>query len=163
VLLACSCQNGDAPFAAADQGSAAICTRSFCGTVRLPKSRPTGSRRAAHVCRPAADVFLGWTQAPLNGRYFYVRRLKDHGLADIGRQTRSRSAVLRPASVAAPWARAHARRGRCSVIIGVYIGDRTEFDKAIAQFAMAYAEQTTRDWHTLLAAIGEGKISAAGG
>jgi hypothetical protein len=56
-------------------------------------------------------------------------------------------------------ARAHARAGD-AVSLTAYIGDGTEFDKAIAQFAMAYAEQTARDWRTLLAAIEEGKISA---
>ena len=30
------------------------------------------------------DIFLGWTETPIEGRHFYVRRLKDPRLADIG-------------------------------------------------------------------------------
>ena len=36
------------------------------------------------MMQAATDVFLGWTQKPVNGRYFYVRRLKDSQLANIG-------------------------------------------------------------------------------
>jgi hypothetical protein len=41
------------------------------------------------------------------------------------------------------------------------LGDGTGFDKAIAQFAAAYAEQTERDWNVLRDAIEGGRISAA--
>ena len=40
-----------------------------------------------------------------------------------------------------------------------YLGEDSEFDKAIAEFAMAYADQTERDWRTLLDAIKVGRIS----
>jgi hypothetical protein len=40
-----------------------------------------------------------------------------------------------------------------------YIGDDSEFDKAIAEFAMAYANQTTRDWRDCLDAIKAGRLS----
>ena len=40
------------------------------------------------------------------------------------------------------------------------MGDDSEFDKAIAEFAMAYADQTKRDWHGLLDAIKAGRITA---
>jgi hypothetical protein len=58
-------------------------------------------------------------------------------------------------------ARGHARAGD-AVAVSAYLGDGTEFDKAIAQFAAAYAEQTERDWRALLDAIKAGRISAAG-
>ena len=44
--------------------------------------------------------------------------------------------------------------------LSAYIGDDSEFDKAIAQFAMAYADQTERDWSAFLSAIKAGRISA---
>ena len=103
------------------------------------------------------DVFLGWTQNPVNGRYFYVRRLKDPRLANLG-------ALLEEAL---PYyaklcghtlARAHARSGDGLALSG-YMGDDREFDKAIAEFAMAYADQTERDWRALLDAIKAGRIS----
>jgi len=46
------------------------------------------------------------------------------------------------------------------VALSAYIGDDSEFDKAIAQFAMAYADQTERDWSAFLNAIKAGRISA---
>ena len=36
------------------------------------------------MMQAAADVFLGWTRNQVNGRYFYVRRLKDSRLANLG-------------------------------------------------------------------------------
>ncbi len=36
------------------------------------------------ILQAATDVFLGWTQKPIQERHFYVRRLKDSRLADIG-------------------------------------------------------------------------------
>jgi uncharacterized protein (DUF2252 family) len=104
------------------------------------------------------DVFLGWTRNPINGRYFYVRRLKDPRLANLG-------ALL---EAALPYyaklcghtlARAHARAGD-AVMLSAYMGDDGEFDKAIAEFAMAYADQTEHDWHALLDAIKAGRINA---
>jgi hypothetical protein len=45
--------------------------------------------------------------------------------------------------------------------LSAYMGDDSEFDKSIAEFAMAYADQTKRDWHALLDAIKAGRLSAA--
>jgi uncharacterized protein (DUF2252 family) len=111
------------------------------------------------MLQAATDVFLGWTQVPLDGRYFYVRRLKDQRLADIG----ARLAVALPVYAdlcGRTLARAHARAGD-AVAISAYLGDGTEFAKAIAQFAVAYADQTERDWRILLEAIEAGRVSAA--
>ena len=47
-----------------------------------------------------------------------------------------------------------------AVAISAYIGTGTAFDKAIAEFAMSYADQTERDWRALLAAIAAGRIVA---
>jgi hypothetical protein len=42
-------------------------------------------------------------------------------------------------------AKGHARSGDPSALWG-YMGASTKFDKAIAKFAMAYADQTTKDY-----------------
>jgi uncharacterized protein (DUF2252 family) len=105
------------------------------------------------------DVFLGWTQNPINGRYFYVRRLKDSRLADLG--TLLEEALPYYAKLCGhTLARAHARSGD-AVMLSRYLGDDNEFDKAIAEFATAYADQTERDWHGFVDAIKAGRISAA--
>jgi uncharacterized protein (DUF2252 family) len=111
------------------------------------------------MLQAATDVFLGWTQVPLDGRYFYVRRLKDQRLADIG----ARLAAELPfyaALCGRTLARGHARAGDAAAI-SAYLRDGTGFDKAIAQFAVAYAEQTERDWSILRDALEGGRISAA--
>jgi uncharacterized protein (DUF2252 family) len=110
------------------------------------------------MLQAATDVFLGWTQAPLDRRYFYVRRLKDQRLADIG--TRLAAALPFYAGLCGrTLARAHARAGD-AVALSAYLGNGTEFDRAIGQFAMAYAEQTERDWHALVNAITAARIGA---
>jgi uncharacterized protein (DUF2252 family) len=110
------------------------------------------------MMQAAADIFLGWTQEKLNGRFFYVRRLKDSRLADVG----SEIAAFLPfyASLCGQTlARAHARTGDAVAIAG-YLGEATGFDKAIAEFAMRYADQTEKDWRLFLDAIGTGRIDA---
>jgi hypothetical protein len=56
-------------------------------------------------------------------------------------------------------ARAHARSG-CAARIAGYLGSGGAFDAAIADFAVAYAEQTERDWRSFLDAIKAGLIDA---
>jgi uncharacterized protein (DUF2252 family) len=110
------------------------------------------------MLQAATDVFLGWTQEPLDSRHFYVRRLKDQRLADIG--ARLEAALPFYASLCGrTLARAHARAGD-AVALSAYVGKGSEFDKAIGQFALAYADQTKSDWHALLTAIEEGRVSA---
>jgi hypothetical protein len=104
------------------------------------------------------DVFLGWTRNPVDGHYFYVRRLKDPRLANLGallEETLPYYAKLCGHTLA----RAHARAGDAVTLSG-YMGDDSEFDKAIAEFAMAYAGQTEHDWAALLDAIKAGHIDA---
>ena len=57
-------------------------------------------------------------------------------------------------------ARSHARSGDAAVISG-YLGNSDEFDKAIGQFAIAYADQTEKDYAALSAAVASGRIKAA--
>ena len=110
------------------------------------------------MMQAATDIFLGWTRSPVNGRYFYVRRLKDSRLANLGTRLEAELPFY-AALCGRTLARAHARAGD-AVALSAYIGDDSEFDKAIAQFAMAYADQTERDWSAFLNAIKAGRISA---
>ncbi len=117
----------------------------------------TGQR----MMQAATDVFLGWTQRPLGGRDFYVRRLKDSRLAQVGAMIQEALpfyAVLCGVTLA----RAHARAGDAAAIAG-YLGQGAVFDEAVGEFAMAYAEQTERDWRGFLEAISAGQIVAAEG
>jgi len=105
-----------------------------------------------------SDIFLGWTQGP-RGRQFYIRQLRDMKVSPRPELwTPGRSAEV---AHALGWvlARAHARSGD-SVMISGYMGSNDIFDKAIAQFAVAYADQTQRYHKELLNAVKRGRVKA---
>jgi hypothetical protein len=56
-------------------------------------------------------------------------------------------------------ARAHARSGDSQAIAG-YFGTGEAFDKAIADFAVAYADQNDSDFEKFKEAIDSGQIAA---
>ena len=59
-------------------------------------------------------------------------------------------------------ARAHARSGD-AVAIASYLGNSAAFDRAMATFAEAYADQNERDYATLQAAVADGRLTAVPG
>ena len=98
--------------------------------------------RGCLLMQSASDLFLGWTGGKL-GRQFYVRQLKDmktkilvelFGLTDMMQYAELCSFTL---------ARAHARSGEAALISG-YLGQNDSFDKAIAAFSAAYADQSKK-------------------
>ena len=115
----------------------------------------TGQR----MMQAASDVFLGWTRKPLDGRSFYVRRLKDSRLADIGAMAEE-ALPFYARLCGRTLARAHARGGDADAISS-YLGQGPAFDEAVADFACAYADQTERDWTAFCAAIEQGRIAAS--
>jgi uncharacterized protein (DUF2252 family) len=115
----------------------------------------TGQR----MMQAATDVFLGWTTKPIDNRHFYIRRLKDSKLANIGAQLEA-ALPFYAGLCGRTLARAHGRSGDAAMVSG-YVGTGTAFDEAIASFAVAYADQTEKDWRAFLAAIEAGRIVAA--
>jgi hypothetical protein len=94
-----------------------------------------------------SDPFLGWTT--IQGRDYLVRQLNDHkaAIADDGLKS---NGLLEYAQVCGETlARGHARAGDPGVIAG-YIGTSDRFDIAVEKFAVEYADQTDRDFETLL-------------
>jgi hypothetical protein len=89
---------------------------------------------------------------------FLHRRLKDSRLADIGARLEA-ALPFYAALCGRTLARAHARAGDAAVVAG-YIGRGTAFDAAIGEFALAYADQTERDWNAFLEAIRTQRIVA---
>jgi hypothetical protein len=109
------------------------------------------------------DIFLGWhrsTGLDDISRDFYVRQLADwKGGADLARMAPDglvRYSVLCGLTLA----RAHARSGD-RVAIAAYLGSGDTFDRAVAQFAAAYADQNARDHDRLVEAAVSGRIEAA--
>jgi hypothetical protein len=54
-------------------------------------------------------------------------------------------------------AKSHARTSGASMISG-YIGSSDKVDRAMCRFARAYADQTERDYQTLVAAVARGVL-----
>jgi hypothetical protein len=59
-------------------------------------------------------------------------------------------------------ARAHARSGD-RIAIAAYLGSSDVFDRAIADFASAYADQNERDYNALADAAASGRVTAERG
>jgi len=59
-------------------------------------------------------------------------------------------------------ARAHARSGD-RIAIAAYLGSSDVFDRAVADFAVAYADQNQRDYDALAAAAASGRVTAERG
>jgi uncharacterized protein (DUF2252 family) len=110
------------------------------------------------LVQSASDLFLGWAKGP-RGKHFYVRQLRDMKIKPLV-ELFSPLAMRHYAKVCGQiLARAHARCGEPSIISG-YIGSGDGFDKAIAAFSVAYADQTERDHRSLRRAVSTGKIEA---
>jgi uncharacterized protein (DUF2252 family) len=108
------------------------------------------------LMQSASDLFLGWAQGE-SGRQFYVRQLRDMKikmLVDVFTPS-----VMRQYAEICGWtlARAHARSGAPAKISG-YLGKSDKFDKAIADFASGYADQTERDHDIVVQAVRAGKL-----
>jgi len=107
------------------------------------------------LMQAASDLFLGWTVE--GGRDFYVRQLHDVKIkplvevADV--------AYLQRYAQWCGWAlaRAHAKSGNAAAIAG-YLGTSGRFDDAVANFAMAYADQNERDYRAMLKAVRDRKL-----
>ena len=114
----------------------------------------TGQR----LMQAASDSFLGWIDGP-GGRSFYVRQLRDMKWspdpASLNQERLPRYALLCGLTLA----RAHARSGD-AVAISAYLGSGRSFDRAIREFAEAYADQSERDYAAFMAAIADGRLSA---
>jgi uncharacterized protein (DUF2252 family) len=111
------------------------------------------------MMQAATDVFLGWTRKSIDGRYYYIRRLKDSRLADIGARLEA-ALPFYAALCGRTLARAHGRAGDPALVTG-YAGSGTSLDEAISEFAVSYADQTEKDWNSFLTAIKAGRILAA--
>ncbi len=116
-------------------------------------------QRVVHGCRmmqSASDIFLGWTEGEA-GRHFYIRQLKDMKIKTMV-EVFTPGVMLQYAEFCG-WtlAHAHARSGEPVKISG-YLGKSDIFDKAIADFAFAYADQSEQDHGVLMKAVRAGKL-----
>lgn len=114
------------------------------------------------MMQAASDIFLGWTKAAGvdgQGHDFYVRQLWDwKASGDLTTMTQPGFAAY-ARTCAWSLARAHARTGD-RLAISAYLGSGASFDKAIARFSSAYADQNELDHKALADAVAEGRVDA---
>ncbi len=117
------------------------------------------------LMQAATDIFLGWqTIRGLDGvsRDYYVRQFQDwKGSADVDTLLVP-GATLYARICGATLARAHARWGD-RIAIASYLGKGESFDRAIADFSAAYADQNERDYAAFAAAVESGRLAAQTG
>ena len=131
----------------------------------LPASRykQHGQRvvEGQRLMQAAGDIMLGWLRTSDVDdveREYYVRQLWDaKGSAQI--ELMDPTALAFYAGVCGrTLARAHARAGD-SVAIAAYLGGSDRFDRALAEFAEAYADQNELDYAAVQEAAESGRIT----
>ena len=129
----------------------------------LPASRYRNPGRRVvegqQLMQASRDIFLGWTTGP-EGRAYYVRQLRDGKLSVNVDRMVPEAMKLYAELCGDTLARGHARSGD-PVAIAAYLGNSDTFDRAIAEFAEAYAQQAVADHARFLAAIDDGALAAA--
>jgi uncharacterized protein (DUF2252 family) len=118
------------------------------------------------LMQAVSDIFLGWqhVNAGLDGqeRDFYIRQLKDWKGSFAFEAALPAGAAAYGRACGWTLARAHARSGD-RVAIASYLGKSDVFDRAIATFAEAYADQNERDYQALQDAVDDGRVEAETG
>ncbi len=106
-----------------------------------------------------SDPFLGWVPT-VAGHDFYWRQFRDmKGSVDTSQLTLKQFDAYCSAC-AGLLARAHSQSPGAGIIAD-YLGKSTDFDKAIAAFGAAYADQNERDYAAFRAAIADGRLPVA--
>jgi uncharacterized protein (DUF2252 family) len=117
------------------------------------------------LTQAAADIMLGWMRATgLDGlsRDFYVRQLWDGKGSALVELMDPQAMTIYAELCGRALAKAHARSGD-AIAIGSYLGAGDRFDRALASFAEAYADQNERDYEALKEAVGSGRLAAETG
>jgi uncharacterized protein (DUF2252 family) len=119
------------------------------------------------LMQAASDIFLGWlrnkeTIDDGQPRDFYVRQLWDWKTSVDTDTIQPRGLELYASACGWTLARAHARSSD-RIAIATYLGKNDVFDRAVADFAIAYADQNERDYATLVQAAKKGRIKVEEG
>ncbi|MDF6041042.1 DUF2252 domain-containing protein [Streptomyces sp. JH14] len=130
------------------------------GTYRNQGERVVAGQR---LMQATSDIFLGWQRADgMDGRRrdFYVRQLRDwkgglqpESMVPAGLRTYGEVC-------GSTLARAHARSGD-RIAIAAYLGRGDAFDRALEEFAEAYADRNERDHQALVEAVRTGRLPAS--
>ncbi len=119
-----------------------------------------------HLMQASSDIFLGWlhVESGIDGRErdFYGRQLKDWKGSFETEGALPKGVTIYGQTCGWTLARAHARSGD-RIAIATYLGNSDTFDRAVADFSEAYADQNQHDYESLTEAVKSGRIKAVTG
>ena len=121
---------------------------------------PHHGQRVVNGCRlmqPASDIFLGWCQGPK--RHYFIRQLRDVKISILVENLSCAELDLYATWCGRALALSHARAGSSATLSG-YMGKSDTFDRAMAAFSLAYADQNEKDHAALALAVRKGKVKA---
>jgi hypothetical protein len=117
------------------------------------------------LTQAVSDIFLGWFHGQGDDgltRDFYVRQLWDWKIPANVETPAVQVLMMYARMCGRTLARAHAITGD-RIEIGAYLGGGDAFDRALASFASAYADQNERDHRALVEAVKGGRVTAEAG
>jgi uncharacterized protein (DUF2252 family) len=164
IILMLGRDDADPLFLQVKEAEASVLSR-FVGASKYANQ---GQRVVAgqRLMQAASDIFLGWQRNPagMDGkpRDFYIRQLRDWKFSIEIQLLHPEGLQLYGGLCGWTLARAHARSGD-RIAIAAYLGGSDVFDRAIAKFAVAYADQNERDYQALVDAAKSGRVTAEHG
>ena len=161
IILMLGRDEADPLFLQVKEAEASVLSR-FTGASKYANM---GQRVVAgqRLMQATSDIFLGWqrNEDGLDGKPhdFYIRQLRDWKYSIAIEALIPRGMRIYGELCGWALARAHARSGD-RIAIAAYLGGSDVFDKAITQFASAYADQNERDHQSLVDAVTSGRLTA---
>jgi uncharacterized protein (DUF2252 family) len=127
---------------------------------QVPRNQGERVVQGQRLMQAQSDIFLGWTT--MDGRDYLVRQLADHK-ATIDTADLKGSGLTEYAKMCGEvLGKGHARSGDACVLDG-YFGDGDKLDTAVAEFAIAYADQSTADYGLFTNTVKKGRLAIAKG
>ena len=117
------------------------------------------------LTQAAGDIMLGWIRvADQQGvnRDFYMRQLWDGKGSALVEFMKPPTLMGYGRLCGHALAKAHARSGDV-IAIASYLGAGDTFDRAMSEFAEAYADQNERDYDALRQAVASGRVACESG
>ena len=135
----------------------------YASCLSAPRSRVAHQgRRVAEgqqMIQTASDPFLGYTRC--GGHDYLVRQLADHKAGLAPTELKGRALLAYARLCGEVLAKGHARTTDAAMLAG-YIGGSAKLDTAVAAFAVAYAEQTKRDFRYFVRSLRKRRTESRG-
>jgi uncharacterized protein (DUF2252 family) len=127
---------------------------------QIPGNQGERVVQGQRLMQAQSDIFLGWTR--MDGRDYLVRQLADHKATILTEDLKGGGLSEYAKMCGEVLGKGHARSGDACVLDG-YCGDGEKLDNAIAEFAFAYADQSTADYELFVSAVKTGRLAIAKG